>query len=195
MCFIPRTTRLSNKLFEQGYVKERLKSSWRKFYDRYKDLIKQLTNAKWHSVAWPNTMECQPSTDRTLCQSVTFLPNSTFYRIMRGFHKTSATGVAYFSGHLVPSHLRLAYVLPVKTNSFPELVIIFRTMLFEYPSALPRFCPLRTFVECIHVWMELCVWRFGINVNTGCFIISVTFSIANNSLGVKCQGTRFIWLQ
>ena len=34
-------TRLSNKLLEQGYVKERLKLSFRKFYGRYGDLIKQ----------------------------------------------------------------------------------------------------------------------------------------------------------
>ena len=34
-------TRLSNKLLEQGYVKERLKSSLRKFYGRYGDFIKQ----------------------------------------------------------------------------------------------------------------------------------------------------------
>ena len=40
-CFILRATRLSNKLLEQGYVKERLKSSLRKFYGRYRDLIKQ----------------------------------------------------------------------------------------------------------------------------------------------------------
>ena len=39
-CFILRATRLSNKLLEQGYVKERLKSSLRKFYGRYGDLIK-----------------------------------------------------------------------------------------------------------------------------------------------------------
>ena len=40
-CFIPRATQLSNKLLEQGYVKERLKSSLKKFYGRYGDLIKQ----------------------------------------------------------------------------------------------------------------------------------------------------------
>ena len=40
-CFILRATRLSNKLLEQGYVKERLKSSLRKFYGRCGDLIKQ----------------------------------------------------------------------------------------------------------------------------------------------------------
>ena len=40
-CFILRAVRLSNKLIGQGYVKERLKSSLRKFYGRYGDLIKQ----------------------------------------------------------------------------------------------------------------------------------------------------------
>ena len=39
--FILRAVRLSNKLFGQGYVKERLKSSLRKFYGRYEDLTKQ----------------------------------------------------------------------------------------------------------------------------------------------------------
>ena len=37
-CFILRAMRLSNKLLGQGYVKERLKSSLRKFYGRYGDI-------------------------------------------------------------------------------------------------------------------------------------------------------------
>ena len=40
-CFVLRAMRLSNKLLGQGYVKERLKSSLRKFYGRYGDLPKQ----------------------------------------------------------------------------------------------------------------------------------------------------------
>ena len=40
-CFILRAVRLSNKLPGQGYIKERLKSSLRKFYGRYRDLSKQ----------------------------------------------------------------------------------------------------------------------------------------------------------
>ena len=39
-CFILRAARLSSKLLGQGYVMERLKSSLRKFYCRYGDLIK-----------------------------------------------------------------------------------------------------------------------------------------------------------
>ena len=39
-CLILRAARLSSKLLRQGYVKERLKSSLRKFYGRYGGLIK-----------------------------------------------------------------------------------------------------------------------------------------------------------
>ena len=40
-CFILRARRLSSKLLKQGYLAERLKSSFRKFYGRYADLIQQ----------------------------------------------------------------------------------------------------------------------------------------------------------
>ena len=40
-CFILRARRLSSKLLKQGYLVERLKSSFRKFYGRYGDLIRQ----------------------------------------------------------------------------------------------------------------------------------------------------------
>ena len=40
-CFILRARRLSSKLLKQGYIVERLKSSFRKFYGRYGDLIER----------------------------------------------------------------------------------------------------------------------------------------------------------
>ena len=40
-CFILRARRLSSKLLKQGYLADRLKSSFRKFYGRYGDLIQQ----------------------------------------------------------------------------------------------------------------------------------------------------------
>ena len=40
-CFILRARRLSSKLLKQGYLVERLKSSFRKFYGRYGDLVEQ----------------------------------------------------------------------------------------------------------------------------------------------------------
>ena len=39
-----------------------------------------------------------------------------------------------------PVPLGLAYVLLVETNLFPNLSLVYRTMLFEYPSLLSRFC-------------------------------------------------------
>ena len=53
-----------------------------------------LTNIKWHSVTWPYTMTTPYWSD--------FLPNSTFYRILRGFHRTFATGVACRQETLTP---------------------------------------------------------------------------------------------
>ena len=39
-----------------------------------------------------------------------------------------------------PVPLGLACVLLVETNPFPNLSLFFRTMIFEYPSVLSRFC-------------------------------------------------------
>ena len=51
-----------------------------------------LTSVKCHSVAWTNTMA--PTSDQTLHQIMTWIPNLTFYRITWGFHTWFATGVA-----------------------------------------------------------------------------------------------------
>ena len=40
-CFMLMTKQLSNKLLKQGYLEERLKSSFRKLHGRYGDLIQQ----------------------------------------------------------------------------------------------------------------------------------------------------------
>ena len=55
-CFILRATRLSSKLLGQGYVMERLKSSLRKFYGRYWDLIKQSPSHKCYMTFWDMTV-------------------------------------------------------------------------------------------------------------------------------------------
>ena len=53
-----------------------------------------LTNVKSHSVTWPYTMTTPYWSD--------FVPNSTFYRIFSGFHRTFATDVACRQGTLTP---------------------------------------------------------------------------------------------
>ena len=86
-CFILRAMRLSNKLLGQGYVKERLKSSLRKFYGRYGDLTKQYEvtlSRMLHDIL--DDDHTRPSIDKTLHQFLTitdldlitefdFLPN------------------------------------------------------------------------------------------------------------------------
>ena len=107
-CFILRAVRLSNKLLGQGYVKERLRLSLRKFYGRYGDLIKQY--------------------EVPLLLILTLLPNLTFYLIARGFHRTFATDAACQQRTLTPPDtwscptLGLASVLILRPMS-PELVL------------------------------------------------------------------------
>ena len=76
-CFIPRVTRLSNKLLEQGYVKERLKSSLSKFNGRYGDLIKQYEvslSQMLNDILWPDHIQWQPLLVR-LCTELDLLLN------------------------------------------------------------------------------------------------------------------------
>ena len=80
-----------------------------------------LTNVKWRSVTWPYTMTTPYWSD--------FVPNSTFYRILSGFHRTFATGVACRQGTLTPPD---TWSRPFGTcicstcwdQSFSELVVI-----------------------------------------------------------------------
>ena len=79
------------------------------------------TNVKWHSVTWPYTMTTPYWSD--------FVPNSTFYRTLSGFHRTFATGVACRQGTLTPPD---TWSRPFGTcicstcwdQSFSELVVV-----------------------------------------------------------------------
>ena len=137
-CFILRAMRLSNKLLEQGYVKEHLKSSLRKFYCRYRDLIKQYEvslSQMLNDILWTDHIQRQPPTDQTLYRT---RPFTEFWvvsieHLRRVWHADR--------GRLLlrtPGPTGLAYVLLVETNPFPNL-LFFRTILFEYPSVLSRF--------------------------------------------------------
>ena len=122
--------RLSNKLLGQGYVKERLKSSLRKFYGRYGDLTKQYEvplSRMLHDILDDDHIQWQPPlighyTNFWPLLIWTLLPNLTFYLIVQGFHRTYATGAAYQqrtltpSGHLVLSHLGFAFVHQTETT-------------------------------------------------------------------------------
>ena len=68
--FILRAVPLSNKLLGQGYVKESLKSSLRRFYGRYQTIWgSPLPNVTRHSGGWPYKVTA--SIDDTLHQFLT----------------------------------------------------------------------------------------------------------------------------
>ena len=132
---------LSNKLLEQGYVKERLKTSLRKFYGRYGDLIRQYEvplTQMLNDILWPDHIQWQPLTDQTLYRT---RPLTEFWvvsieHLRRLWHADRGRLLLRTPG---PVPLGLAYVLLVETNTFPNLSLFYRTMLFEYPSVLSRF--------------------------------------------------------
>ena len=135
-CFILRAMRLSNKLLGQGYVKERLKSSLRKFYGRYGDLTKQYEvplSRMLHDILDDDHIQWHPPlighyTNFWPLLIWTLLPNLTFYLIVQGFHRTYATGAACQQRTLTPPDtwscptLGLACVQMSRPIS-PELVL------------------------------------------------------------------------
>ena len=71
LCFILRAARLSSKLLGQGYVRERLKSSLRKFYCRYGDLIKHYEaplSQMLHDILGHDHIQWHPQLSQTLHQ-------------------------------------------------------------------------------------------------------------------------------
>ena len=107
-CFILRAVRLSNKLPGQGYVKERLKSSLRKFYGRYGDLTKQYKvplSRMLHDILDDDHIQWHPP----LIGHYT-----NFWPLLLQF--TMPTEDAYSSGHLVLSHFGTCMCSNVETN-------------------------------------------------------------------------------
>ena len=102
--------RLSNKLLGQGYVKERLKSSLRKFYGRYGDLTKQYEvplSRMLYDILDDDHIQWHPPLIRYYTNFWplliwTLLPNLTFYLIVQGFHRTYATGAVCQQRTLTP---------------------------------------------------------------------------------------------
>ena len=140
--------RLSNKLLGQGYVKERLKSSLRKLYGRYEDLTKQYEvplSRMLHDILDDDHIQWHPQlighyTNFWPLLIWALLPNLTFYLIMRGFHRTFATGAACQQRTPTPPDtwscptLGLACVLMSRPIS-PELVLF----PDSWVSNIPRY--------------------------------------------------------
>ena len=142
-----RATRLSNMLLEQGYVKERLNSSLRKFYGRYGDLIKQYEvslSQMLNDILWPDHILWQPPSDQTLYR---IRPFTDFWvvsieHLRRVWHADRGRLLLRTPG---PVPLGLAYVQLVETNALSELVVTFpdyalRITLGTFSILLPNQC-------------------------------------------------------
>ena len=123
-----RVTRLSNKLLEQGYDKKRLKSSLRKFYARYGDLIKQYEvslSQMLNDIMWPDHIQWQPPFDQTFYPTRPF--TSAFWEISIEHLRLvwHADRGRLLLRTPVPVPFGSAYDLLVETNPFSEHVVIF----------------------------------------------------------------------
>ena len=122
-------------LLGQGYVKERLKSSLRKFYGRYENPTKQYEvplSQMLHDILDDDHIQWHPPlighyTNSWPLLIWTLLSNLTFYLIVQGFHRTYAMDAACQQRTLTPPGtwsgptLGLACVLMSRPIS-PELV-------------------------------------------------------------------------
>ena len=171
-CFILRASRLSPKLLGQGYVMERLRSSLRKFYGRYGDLIKHYgvslsqvlhdilghDHIQWHTQLIRHYTNLRACCRAGLC--------CRFWLCCRIFGVSVGhcggcswpTGGACSSGHLVLSHLGLAFVLMLRPF-FLELVMSTYTDLLslELPSVLLFCLKMKTLSNTLHVSVKC--WR------------------------------------
>ena len=156
-CFILRAARLSSKLLGQGYVMERLKSSLRKFYGRYGDLIKHYEvslSQMLHEILGHDHIQWHTQLIRHYTNLRTYYRTGLYYRFWLYYQILEVsiehcngcglpTEDAYSSGHLVLSHLGLAFVLMLRPF-FPELVMSTDLLSLERPSVL-LFCLLLPF--------------------------------------------------
>ena len=89
-----------------------------------------LTNVKWHSVTWPYTMTNHYWSD-LIPYSIEHLRRFLAWR--QGTLTSPGTGSRPFGTCIILFYLLRSFL-------FSILLLFFRTMLFEYPLVLSRFC-------------------------------------------------------
>ena len=139
-CFILRVRWLSSKLLKQGYLAERLKSSFRKFYGRYGDLIQQYEVSLSRMLNDILILDQQwlPPPHQTFHQFHDLIPSLTFldyewfpWSICKGCGMPARN--AYPSGHLVPSPIVGLACAPIVETRFLELAM----SLLDFSPRIP----------------------------------------------------------
>ena len=149
-CFILRARRLSSTLLNQGYRVERLTSSFRKFYGRYRELIQQYKV----SLSWMlnDILAIDFPTDQTCYRFHDLDTELDHHRIMSGFYGTFATVVACQRGTLtlLDTWFRPPFwdllVLQLFRLDFSNLPCLYSTFHLEYPGYFLDF-------ECYNTFM------------------------------------------
>ena len=194
-CFILSAMRLSNKLLEQGYVKERLKSSLRKIYGRNGDLIKQYVvplSRMLNDILGPDHIQWLSPTDKTFYRTRPFTEiwEVSIEHLWRVWHTDRGRLLLRTPG---PVLLGLAYVLLVETNPFPERVVIFpdyalRISLgtFSIFLVIRRCTPWRWVYQRGSGFTTYCIPRIWIDLRARIANIIMTKSII-----IQCENTRY----
>ena len=132
--FILRARRLSNKLLKQGYIMERLKSSFKTFHGRYRDLVSfwRMLNdiLELDQLQWLQTLHQFYDPDIKL----------ELYRISRGFHEAIATGVACQLGKLT---LPGTWFHPFLRSLYDLIIETILSLFSLFTSNVPRYCQVK----------------------------------------------------
>ena len=147
-CFIMRAAwRLSSKLLKQGYLAERLKSSFRKFYGRYGDLIQQYEVSLSRMLNDILILDQQWFPDQSDCPPISWPSYRAWPSpIMSGFHGVFATGVACQQGTItlpdtwIRPPLWDLLVLQLLRPDSSNLPCLYSTFHLECSLVLSRFC-------------------------------------------------------
>ena len=147
-CFTLRARRLSSKLLKQGYLVERLKSSFREFYGRYGDLIQQYEvslSRMLNDILTLDKLQWLPYRPDFLPIFRTLIPGLTFTELRM-------VSVEHFQMVWLASRERLPFQTPGTVPPFGDLLMLqllrpvwlnlpyrFSTFHLEYPSVHSRF--------------------------------------------------------
>ena len=139
-CFILRASRLSSKLLKQEYLVERLKSSFRKFYGHYGDLIQQ------YEVSLSRMLNDILTLDQQWLPNQSDFPPISWpwYRLWPSLNYEwfpwsicngcgMPAGNAYPSEHLVPSPILGLANAPIVETKFLELAM----SLLDFSPRIP----------------------------------------------------------
>ena len=160
---------ISNNLLGQGYVKERLKLSKRKFYGRYGNLINQYEaplSRMLHEIRENNIMQWYTPIDKTLHQFMNLFHlywTGPYYRIwlysiVWGFYKAFVMDVTCQQRTLTPPDTWSCPTFML-IPTCPKICLLSGLWTFEHPSVLLfYFCSKINFIEkktcntlCIHI--------------------------------------------